>query len=230
MGKEKPGIKISSEKATIETLQVVIKSIRIEKKQMTLAVFRQLPIKQILTDENDLIDYTYWGIVNYKIKDEGNQWVVFSIDGYIFRSCIDLKDTWRVDRDYKEAGINLNRYEKRYIIHKKYTEEMQAYEKLEKLLADRLGIKKPVHPSISGKHDYEDYYQAEKEYNKLITERLDFKFEYSRFKDRMSDRDLKELEEARIEYEERKDFRKLLYKGNESLKTLHKLDQLFIAV
>src|SRR5512139_4296091 len=70
---------IETRNASISTLSVTIQALHVSGKQMTLAVFRQLPIRAE-TDDSEL-----WGIVRYAIKDEGDLWLVFSKDGKLFR-------------------------------------------------------------------------------------------------------------------------------------------------
>lgn len=71
--------------ATLRTLEVTIKSLTVSGKQMTLAVFRQLPGKSPLAGGSLIQGASYWGVVHYKIKDEGNLWVVFVLGGVLHR-------------------------------------------------------------------------------------------------------------------------------------------------
>lgn len=86
--------KIFTTDATVRTLQIVVKAMTIGTKQVTLAVFRQLPRIDPLTEEGGLRpDIECWGHVNYPIKDEGEKWAVISCDGGLHRACIDI--VWR---------------------------------------------------------------------------------------------------------------------------------------
>ena len=77
-------IAVEVQHASLDTLSVTIRALHVKGKQMTLAVFRQLPIeKERETDQ-------LWGIVRYSIKDEGDLWLVFSRDGLLFRSYIEI--------------------------------------------------------------------------------------------------------------------------------------------
>jgi hypothetical protein len=65
-------------------LAVTIRALHVNGKQMTLAVFRQLPIRK------EQEDSVLWGTVRYGIKDEGDLWLVFSHEGKLFRRALDL--------------------------------------------------------------------------------------------------------------------------------------------
>ena len=78
---------ISSTEAKLKTLNVTIQALAVNGKQMTLAVFRQLPIGPIQNDRRELLpEIRLWGLVRYNIKDEGDLWVVFDKDGILYRS------------------------------------------------------------------------------------------------------------------------------------------------
>jgi hypothetical protein len=68
----------------ISTATVDIQVMRIGSKQMTLAVFRQLPSKNILNERGNLLAHP-WGWVNY---DRGWELTpfVFSYEGVLYRS------------------------------------------------------------------------------------------------------------------------------------------------
>lgn len=75
---------IETKNASLDTLQVTIRALHVNGKQMTLAVFRQLPT-DMEDDESEL-----WGMVRYTIKDEGRLWLVFSRGGRLWR-----RSLWR---------------------------------------------------------------------------------------------------------------------------------------
>jgi len=79
---------IETKEATLATLSVEIQSLRVSGKQMTLAVFRQLPEGGIGEEDDGEI----WGTVRYKIKHEGNIHLVYSKEGQLFRREIKLND------------------------------------------------------------------------------------------------------------------------------------------
>lgn len=76
---------VETKNASLDTLSVTILALHVSGKQMTLAVFRQLPSAY----ENERANL--WGIVRYAIKDEGETWLVFSVDGRLFRRPLDLR-------------------------------------------------------------------------------------------------------------------------------------------
>lgn len=83
---------ILATEATLSTLNVEVKALVVSGKQMTLAVFRQLPEMHALNDEENLwSDVQYWGMVRYSIKDEGDLWAVIEQDGKLYRGRIDVR-------------------------------------------------------------------------------------------------------------------------------------------
>ena len=62
--------KISIDHAEIKTAGVELKVIKIDRKQMTLAVFRQIPYYSIIGDSNYTLRGTPWGTVNYYWGDQ----------------------------------------------------------------------------------------------------------------------------------------------------------------
>ena len=75
---------VEEKNASLSTLSVTIQALHVQGKQMTLAVFRQLPT--MIANENCSI----WGIVRYEIKDSGDLWLVFSFNNCLYRMRIDL--------------------------------------------------------------------------------------------------------------------------------------------
>lgn len=80
---------IESKNASISTMSVTISAIQVGDRQMTLSVFRQLPITDLF-DEDSMDgdvreDLELWGIVRYALKDGGSEWVVASADGVLYR-------------------------------------------------------------------------------------------------------------------------------------------------
>jgi hypothetical protein len=76
---------IETSSASLDTLAVTIKALHVSGKQMTLAVFRQLPAEKV--EEGDGL----WGVVRYAIKDEGDLWCVFSRNGRLYRHSMNLR-------------------------------------------------------------------------------------------------------------------------------------------
>lgn len=71
---------IESRAASMHTATVSIQTINVNGKQMTLAVFRQLPVLEDIPDGACL-----WGKVLYEIKDQGKEWIVLESEGRLFR-------------------------------------------------------------------------------------------------------------------------------------------------
>lgn len=86
--------------ATLSTLKVEIKALTVSGKQMTLAVFRQLPVSEALDGRWKLRQgVAYWGTVRYPIKDQGVEWAVIEQSGILYRACLqsffeDMYDRW----------------------------------------------------------------------------------------------------------------------------------------
>lgn len=99
-------MEIEARQASLSTMAVTINALHVNGKQMTLSVFRQLPIAQ--EDEHSEL----WGVVRYKIKHEGEVWIVFSKNGILMRRALSFKaaDSYR-DEIY-EAKDGLDFYEK----------------------------------------------------------------------------------------------------------------------
>lgn len=78
-------MEIETKSASLDTLAVTIQALHVNGKQMTLAVFRQLPIKDTYLDDGSLAPMEYWGLIRYQIKEQGDVWVVCSKDGCLYR-------------------------------------------------------------------------------------------------------------------------------------------------
>jgi len=85
---------ILATEATLSTPQVEIKALSVSGKQMTLAVFRQLPLAAAIRKEEGLLfdDVCSWGIVRYEIKDRGelpcDLWAVMWPKGALYRGAL----------------------------------------------------------------------------------------------------------------------------------------------
>jgi hypothetical protein len=87
---------IETKHASLDTLAVTIQALHVNGKQMTLAVFRQLPELQL------------WGRVRYTIPGEFrnvDMWIVGSRQGKLYRVDADLMSAYQVMT--KEDVINL---------------------------------------------------------------------------------------------------------------------------
>lgn len=76
---------IETRTASLDLLAVTIQALHVNGKQMTLAVFRQLPVADAYNDDGSLAPLEYWGLVRYAIKDEGDLWVVCACGGRLYR-------------------------------------------------------------------------------------------------------------------------------------------------
>jgi hypothetical protein len=97
---------LSINNARIMTATVDIQVVRIGAKQMTLAVFRQLPHKNIFDESGNLLTYP-WGWVNYD-RDDGRKPFIFSFEGALYRSNVNI------DQHYKlivKASVHSERIE-----------------------------------------------------------------------------------------------------------------------
>lgn len=72
-------MEIETKNASLDTLAVTILALHVSGKQMTQAVFKQLPVG--IEQEGDSL----WGVVRYSIKNAADVWVVFSHDNKLYR-------------------------------------------------------------------------------------------------------------------------------------------------
>lgn len=101
---------LQTSKASIETFGVTIRLLHVDKKKMTLAVFRQIPKGE--ADDNS----TNWGVVHYPHDDE-QKWLVFSRGERLYKRAIcefprlGIRSRESRLRDLKEAeyDASLNR-------------------------------------------------------------------------------------------------------------------------
>lgn len=98
--------------ATVDSLSIEVKAIRIDGRKMTIAVFQQLPQIRILLDAKGMDpsvrpDINPWGYVRHKIKDEGILWLISECRGELCRSTLHIVD----EREYSDAADKvLSRY------------------------------------------------------------------------------------------------------------------------
>lgn len=93
-------MEIETKSASLDTLAVTIQALHVNGKQMTLAVFRQLPIVSAYNQDYTIADFRFWGIVRYEIKNEGKIWAVADKDGLLYRCNVNSFI------DYTERGLN----------------------------------------------------------------------------------------------------------------------------
>ena len=131
---------IETKNATLDTLSVTIQALHVSGKQMTLAVFRQLPIgdeeelealaeyeaeaafdrlhPEDDTPPDDAIAYEQaqiWGTVRYAIKNEGDMWLVFSIGGKLYRRPINT-----IENQFEDIYNNLESMRHRIAMYENY--------------------------------------------------------------------------------------------------------------
>jgi len=103
---------IETKNASLDLMAVTIQALHVSGKQMTLAVFRQLPVAKAYADDGDLADLTHWGLVRYNIKDEGDLWLVASHNGILFRCSVEspFRPVFREQRELADAQRELVAY------------------------------------------------------------------------------------------------------------------------
>lgn len=117
---------ISTEKVSLDTLSVTIQALHVSGKQMTLAVFRQLPEAQLYSMDGSLLGkYCLWGITRYQIiKGDDIWWVVASADGKLFR-CPTNSNHEKPSKIEREIRL----MESEQIMLRAYREKKEANEK-----------------------------------------------------------------------------------------------------
>lgn len=111
-------MEIETKTASLETFSVTIRALHVSNRQMTLAVFRQLPVRPEEKDDEK------WGIVRYTIKETGDIWLVYSSSGSLYRRAldpvarvwdategIDRRRKWIATEDEEIAGLIDSRYD-----------------------------------------------------------------------------------------------------------------------
>ena len=80
---------LKTNQVSIETLSVTIQALQVNKKQMTQAVFKQLPLGKLnLEGMPGKFDQEIWGWVNYTVNNIGPEWIVFSMNQCLFKTFI----------------------------------------------------------------------------------------------------------------------------------------------
>jgi hypothetical protein len=86
---------ITTDHATIRTATVSVKVLTLDKKQMTLSVFRQLPLRHVIDPLTMELRGTPWGHVNYFWDDSPNDpdyhrlHIIWERSGRLYRSLVD---------------------------------------------------------------------------------------------------------------------------------------------
>lgn len=120
---------VETKSASIETLSVQILALHVDGKQMTLSVFRQLPIAKVFMADGNPHAASCWGLVRYSIKHEGDLWLVVSYSGRLYRCPID-EDFYAsklecAEENLRKAKEELPRFEEWYAA----AAEWDAYQK-----------------------------------------------------------------------------------------------------
>ena len=100
----------------IHTFSVTIQSLTLKDRQMTLAVFRQLPQGRFYENTNgqrNPILGTPWGLVRYDIKDQGYLWIVHEHDGVLYRCSFPVHiSLWTAKDAITELNHKINTLER----------------------------------------------------------------------------------------------------------------------
>jgi hypothetical protein len=126
-------MEIETKNASLDTLAVTILALHVSGKQMTLAVFRQLP------QGHEAPNSELWGTVRYQIKDEGYLWLVFSHNGRLYRRALDLSTPRTSKFLINELKISLDRAQQHIINCEKFYGAdalTRAQEQAEKIKAE----------------------------------------------------------------------------------------------
>ncbi len=98
-------IEVETKNASLDTLAVTIMALHVSGKQMTQAVFKQLP------EGDEKEGEPIWGIVRYK-GIYSNIWIIFSSDGTLYRRELQTKNPslgW-----VREAQKELDMHDRQY--------------------------------------------------------------------------------------------------------------------
>jgi hypothetical protein len=99
---------IETQSASIDTLSVTIRALHVNGKQMTLAVFRQMPIRE------ETPAAQLWGVVRYDIKDQGHLWLVFSDNGALYRRALNIQKRYPSNYEVYKAIKYLKEHQEKY--------------------------------------------------------------------------------------------------------------------
>ena len=168
---------VETKSASIETLSVQILALHVDGKQMTLSVFRQLPIAKVFMNDGNPLAVSCWGLVRYSIKHEGDFWLVVSYSGRLYRCPID-EDFYARKPEYaeerlREAEEELQRFEEWCVA----VAELDAYHKeFDEYIK---GGPKPPPPKrgYPYKHEYRKYGSSHEEIRQYFLEDLQKKTE-----------------------------------------------------
>jgi len=127
-------MELSVRDLNITTPSITVNAIKINNKQMTLAVFRQLDIgnlsEYIL---NPIKDITIWGRVNYKTTHKEDNihinWIVFEKNGFLYRDSVEsLYEKYNVyKRRYQNIGKSIEDVKQDIQYRKSMIERCQGF-------------------------------------------------------------------------------------------------------
>ena len=121
-------VEIETKNASLDTLAVTILALHVSGKQMTQAVFKQLP------EGREIDGDSLWGVVRYQIKDSHDLWLVFSSGNRLYRRGLLFDYEPRSRARYERAVLD------KYIsLHEKYPTNQLDVEKIaghKKAIAD----------------------------------------------------------------------------------------------
>jgi len=101
---------VFAKEASLKTLSVSIQALVVNGKQMTLSCFRQLPEGITTKQSGDLAPGTWWGLVRYKIKNEGDLWAVREHNGRLYRCRVDTAmAAWAGNQENEEVAVKGDR-------------------------------------------------------------------------------------------------------------------------
>jgi hypothetical protein len=110
-------MEIETKNASLDTLAVTILALHVSGKQMTQAVFKQLPEGR--ESEGDSL----WGVVRYQIKDSYSLWLVFSSGDRLYRRGLSFGYTPMNNTNYKIHILdNYKRTISKYLNGGKFTD------------------------------------------------------------------------------------------------------------
>ena len=128
-------MQVETKNASLDTMAVTIKTLHVSGKQMTLAVFRQLP------NAREREDSELWGVVRYAIKGEGDLWLVFSHDGALRRRALDPRSPWADRSHLRKLTSDLARAESQWVILSAHPESDWKTRSERELLSLRESVK-----------------------------------------------------------------------------------------
>jgi hypothetical protein len=138
-------IEVEAKNATLDTLAVTILALHVSGKQMTQAVFKQLP--EGSEEEGDPM----WGIVRYS-----GIWIIFSSKGTLYRRELRIGSP-----DYRavlDATKELNRFDEQESVRARHypydPENAASVKRMLELAANRLALVKDL-------EDWQSYYDAD---------------------------------------------------------------------